>query len=367
MLSRADQKEAFGCFTRMFPSRIPPGSACASIFEVDTRLILLRIHHVLAATKKIIFLFSGQGSQYYGMGRELYEQHAGFRSWMDRGSEIAERLLGISLSELIYAKRESGARFERTLYTHPAIFLLSHSLAMTLREEGITPSSLVGYSLGETTAWTVAGGMSFETAMDYVVRVARIVEEKTSRGSMLAILAPPSLWEDRREIFEGATLVGSNYSQHFVITGLEEDLARTQSWLKSEDVISQMLPVQHGWHSPLLESAKDELMAVSPRVAAHAAKLQVVSCAESRVLDPEESGPEYWWRVLRDPIKFTQAILEMEKSPEPRVYIDVGPSGTLAGFVKNIIGRDNARAHMVLTPFGRDMRQLARLKEELGM
>ncbi len=317
---------------------------------------------------KLVFLFAGQGSQYYGMGRELYENHACFRSWMERGSSLAEPTLGISLVKLLYQKRENRFEpFDRTLYTHPAIFLVNFSVVQALREEGLVPSCLVGYSLGEIAALAAAGALSFEESLAFVIQTARLIEERTATGGMLAVLGPPALWQQLGEQFADTTLAAVNYDQHFVVVGRQPVLLRVRSWLKSHGVACQLLPIQHGFHSPLLDPIEEGLKSLATHLRFQAPRQPVVSCMTRRNLAPAELAPQYCWQVLRQPAYFEEAIASLGPERGSHLYVDVGPSGTLASFMNQLKGaHPDSKALPLLTPYGHDLRSLARLKAALN-
>jgi len=281
---------------------------------------------------------------------------------------MAEPLLGNSLVRLLYEKPENRFEpFDRVIYTHPAVFLLNFSLAKALQEEGVVPACLVGYSLGETAAWTVAGALTLEQALGFVIQTARLIEQRTPPGGMLAVLGPISLWETNPEVFAGATRAGLNYEEHFVIAGPESNLRRVRALLKAQGVCCQPLPIKQGFHSPLLDEIEPSLRSLAAQLTIGTAQLPVVSCMAGRALLSTDLGPQYWWDVLRRPVQFSEAMRALETSAGPHFYVDVGPSGTLAGFIKNLTNKHpDSEAMPVLTPFGQDLRGLTRLKAALN-
>jgi len=312
-------------------------------------------------------MLAGQGSQYYLMGKEFYEVNRTFREWMDYGSRLLEPHLGQSMVELIYRKRpDRFAPFNQTRETHPAIFCLNYGVAQALIQEGIRPASLLGYSLGELVALAIAGTVSFEDALECVVEIAAKIEENTPPAAMLAILGPPALFESQREMFRGTWLACLNYSESFVIAGSYADLARVQAALKPTDIPCQLLPITRGFHSPLLDPIEHEVKRVVAQLSLKPPGLPVVSCLRGRELTAQDLTAEYCWELLRFPVRFSDTMRFME-GREPSIYIDVGPSGTLAAIVRNIIGRDaQSSAFPILTQFGKDLLNLEKLKVKLA-
>lgn len=311
-------------------------------------------------------MFAGQGSQYYGMARELYQNHPVFRDWMDYGARLAEPLIGCSLTKLLYeAPGNFREPFDRTLHTHPAIFMLNYSLAQALVHEGIRPSALLGYSLGELAALTFAGAIGLEEALAYVVESARLVEEGTEPAGMMAILGPASLYSLKPALFERTTLACHNHAEHFVIAGAPGDLKRIQEALARENCLSQILPIRNGFHSPFLDPVAGRLQMLGAGWAGGKIGMPIYSCALRQTLTERDAGAAYGWEVIRRPVYFEATISILERSGS-WTYLDAGPSGTLAGFVKKIIGLGEAsRALPFVNPFGKEMRALDKLKAAL--
>ncbi len=129
--------------------------------------------------KPIVFMFSGQGSQYYHMGKELYQRHAGFKRWMDHCDEIAAPLIDASLIEVIFYAADKRQDFDRLLYSNPALLCFEYSLAQVLLDMDVKPDLLLGYSLGDITSSVLAGNMVLEEGIRFVVEMAKLFEAKS--------------------------------------------------------------------------------------------------------------------------------------------------------------------------------------------
>src|SRR5262245_6272077 len=135
-------------------------------------------------------MFSGQGSHYLQMGRALFDDNRIFRDWMMRLDDFVRQSSGTSVIETLYSDRhKAGDSFDRTLLTHPAIFMVEYSLAQTLIDLGVQPDMVLGVSVGTFAAATVAGFLGVENALTAVMRQASALEENCEAGGMTAVLA----------------------------------------------------------------------------------------------------------------------------------------------------------------------------------
>lgn len=311
-------------------------------------------------TVRTVLMFAGQGSQYHLMGRELYEGHSVFREWLCYCSRFLESRLKLSLVDLLYRERDDRfAVFDETRLTHPAIFALNYAVGQVLLAEGIKPTHFLGYSLGELVAWTMAGAVRLESALNTVAEIGELIEQKTRPGGMLAILAPPET-----VAHEGTAVASLNYPGNFVVSGEEALVQQLASDLKARSVLCQPLPIRHGFHSALLDPIEGEVKNLFSRLTVQPLERPVISSLLTRAVTAAEFSPQYCWDVLRLPVRFSETIEAIEKEG-PCNYIDAGPSGTLAAFVRQIVGRRGpSRSISLLTPFGKDLRALEKLKIE---
>ena len=317
---------------------------------------------------KTVLMFSGQGSQYYSMGKDLYDHHGTFRYWMNYCASVAEGHLGMNLIDLVFKERtDKYEPFARTLYTSPAIFMVNYSAAQTLMDEGIQPDMLLGYSLGEVVALAVSGFVSIEDAVDFLIRSSRLIEEKTPRGSMLAILHSREIVDEYPEQFEDTTIASLNFNRSFVLAGRLERLKSVQQFLAEKSILTQLLPIECGFHSPLIDGVESEYKALLEGMRPEEGRIPVVSSAYSSHLDRNTITPRYYWDLIRGPVNFDKTVSMLEESG-PYLYIDAGPSGTLATFVKYLIKSDSqSKAIPLLDQFGYNMRNLSKVQAACGL
>lgn len=306
-----------------------------------------------------IFMFSGQGSQYFHMGKALYDGNDTFRGWMQRLDEVA-RQSGTPVLENLYseARRKSDA-FDRLVLTHPAIFMVEYSLAQALMQAGIRPDMVLGVSMGSFAAAAVAGFIGVEEALTAVIRQATALEECSVAGGMTAILGDPALFDE--EFLGGrSALAAVNFASHFVVSARTTELAEIESVLRRRNVGFQRLPISFPFHSQWIDEAKAPFTSFMQSIRCREGKLPMVCCDQTTVLSGVP-GDDYFWDVVRRPIRFREATARLEQQGTRR-YVDVGPAGTLATFLKYGLPSDTkSTLHSILTPFGADQKNFAAL------
>lgn len=304
-----------------------------------------------------VIMFSGQGSQYFEMGKALYDSDSTFRGWMLRLDELARPSTGTSIVDTLYSGLHAKSDpFDRTLLTHPAIFMVEYSLAQTLIEAGIRPDLILGVSAGSFAAAAVAGFLEVEDAMAAVIGQARAVEEHGEPGGMTAILADPALFEE--EFLSGhSELAAVNFDSHFVVSAKRTERDRIEATLKQRKLTWQRLPVSVPFHSRWIDGAKASFGAFMQSIDRKEGRLPLVCC--NRAATVSDLSGDYFWDVVRRPIRFREATARLEQE-RPRRYIDAGPAGTLATFLKySLPATTRSTVHAILTPFGVDRKNLA--------
>lgn len=315
--------------------------------------------------KKIVWMFSGQGSQYFNMGRDLYEADAVFREELARCDEAYGAARGSSLLNVIYpaTKVGSDAVFDELRHTHPALFCLQYSLARTLLRRNHKPDLLLGYSLGEIVAAAVAGAMPFEAFLQVVMRQAEVLPSAAGPGGMLAVLAAPDSAGLDDPAFTGTAVAARNFANHFVLSGALADIERAQLQLKAREISTLRLPVPVAFHSPRLEVAKRAVKELVRDFQMRELSIPLMSASRVGLL--EHLTPDFFWDVVREPVRFADAVAWLEARGD-YAYVDLGPSGTLATFLKYVLPRSSGSSyHTTLSPYNRAVENLRNL-EKIG-
>ncbi|MFI5752023.1 ACP S-malonyltransferase [Streptomyces sp. NPDC051644] len=307
----------------------------------------------------VVFMFSGQGSQYYRMGEELFESDEVFRTALRRYDAVAAGLLGESvLARIFDPARRKNDPFIDTRLTHPAIVMIELALAETLRAVGIEPDYLLGSSLGEYAAAVVSGSIDAETCLRLLVRQAEGLPAGP-RGGLLAVITRPD-GRDWIPALPGCEVAARNYPGHIVVAGTDADLDRAEAALRAADVLHQRVPVEYAYHSSLMDGVLAECRAVFDGVTFAPPRIPWVSCVDGRLV--ERPGADHFWQVARRPIEFERAMAAMRARGD-FLYLDLGPSGTLHNFVRgNLPAGDRARSLPLLSPFGHDPRVLEQVR-----
>lgn len=286
---------------------------------------------------EMVFMFSGQGSQYNKMGLELYENQPVFRQAMEQLDRIFHDLTGKSVIEELYLNtKRKGSRFEDILYTHPAIFMVQYALAETLKAEGMTPRYTLGVSLGEYVALAVAGVLTAEQALELIVKQVELLKKTCKTGAMIAILDNEQLYHGNAELNTRSELIAVNFEKHFTIACKREHVKEIQQFIKERNIASLKLPVNYAFHSASIDELEEPyrtyLQKIDYKTPARGVRLVSAMTGGS----VQAVGESFLWDVLRKPMNFRGALESLSSGGE-RLFLDLGPSGTLENFSKYIL------------------------------
>ena len=283
------------------------------------------VRAVGAALPSLVWLFPGQGAQYPGMGRGLYEHDATFRGAFDEAIALVQPFVGFDLQSRMFDGAPDA--LVATATTQPATFCLEYALAQAWLARGARPAAFIGHSVGEFVAAVLAGVMSLADAARLVAMRGAMMQALPS-GSMLSVrLSADNLLV---RLPEGVCLAAENGPTACVASGPTPDIEAFKSVLEAEGIVSRMLQTSHAFHSSMMDPAVAPFEAEVRKVALSAPGIPIVSTLTGTWLTPPEArDPHYWARHLRAPVRFSPAVREALNGHEA-AFLEVGPRGTLS-------------------------------------
>jgi acyl transferase domain-containing protein len=298
--------------------------------------------------RPILFMFSGQGSQYVNMGRDLYESEPSFREQVEQCAQILQPHLGLDLRDVLYPpddqREEASVRLNRTAITQPALFTIEYALAYLWMEWGILPKAMLGHSIGEYVAACLAGVFTLEEALA-VVALRGVLMDEMPTGSMLALpLAEPEALE---WLGNELSLAAVNGPQMCVASGPTEAIAALEARLEERGIKGRRLHTSHAFHSAMMDPVVDKFVQALRAVPLKSPQLPFFSNLTGGWAAPEQVvDPTYWGRHLRHTVRFADNLRELLRIPE-LIYLEVGPGQTLSTLVHQQPGRV---ADQLITP-----------------
>ncbi len=282
------------------------------------------------ANKNFCFIFPGQGTQYIGMAQNIYENSKIFSETLDTCADLLERWLHYDIRNYIFTSDtlENQYKLQQTQYAQPILFSIEYSLAKLWQEWGISPQVLLGHSLGEYVAATLAGVFDLPDALYLIARRGYWMSQ-TSPGSMLfvglsesEVLADIDAFEKNSKLISLAVI---NAPKRCVISGTKEVIQSFQKMYESRGVICQSLNTMQAFHSPLMEKILTNFQQEFSQIKLHPPQIPFLSNLTGTWINNNDViNPEYWSETLRQPIRFSQCLqtLLLEKD---RIFLEVGP------------------------------------------
>ena len=303
----------------------------------------------IQSNNKIAFLFTGQGSQYVGMGQQLYNTQSVFRENCDRCWEILQ-LYNTSLQEIVLTddlgkgeqQRKGDSRIAPTLidqtqYVQPLLFTIEYALAQMWLAWGIKPDVVMGHSIGEYVAATIAGVFSLSDALKLVVNRGKLMQSLPENGAMLAVFGSlvGAIRESPLLAWDKISVAADNGS-HIVLSGWQDEIDRIAKELELQGIRTQRLNVSHAFHSALMQPMVEEFATVARSINYSLPQIPHVSNLTGELADETIATANYWVEHILQPVQFAKSI-EYLDSQQVDIFLEIGTKPTLTGMAKSIL------------------------------
>jgi amino acid adenylation domain-containing protein len=307
------------------------------------------------AEPSVAFLFPGQGAQHAGMAAGLYAAEPGFRRRVDECAVILAPRLGMDLRELLYPeparKEEAQARLERTAFAQPALFTIEYALAGLWMDRGIRPAAMLGHSVGEFIAATLAGVMELPDALELVALRGRLIDA-LPEGAMLSVELPES--ELAGLLGPDLSLAAVNGPSSCVVAGDFASIDALAQSLAAQGIVHRRLHTSHAFHSATMDAAMQPFADAVGRLDLQHPKIPYVSgMTGTWITARQATDPWYWARHLRETVRFADGVRTLAEG-SGRVLLEVGPGSSLTSLSRRQLGEGSGVTTISSLPHPKD-------------
>lgn len=291
--------------------------------------------------KNIVFLFPGQGTQYFAMAQELYASLPAFQTIMDQGFGLLKEFTGLDYQTILgyeTTKEEADESVNNTLHTQPLLFLVEYALAKTLMNFGVQPNAMIGHSLGEYVAACVSNVFSLEDGLNMICKRAALMNSM-KEGVMVAVKAAP---EEVIDLLENKWSVATlNTPNTCVLAGELESVEALSATLKEHKITHSVLNTSHAFHSYMMDDMLEPFRKEVAQFNFSKPEIPFISNLTGKLVTTDDLSADYWAKHLRNTVLFQKGLegLVQEWPVDESIFIEVGPGRTLLNFLKRVTGK----------------------------
>ncbi|VAW71264.1 Polyketide synthase modules and related proteins [hydrothermal vent metagenome] len=282
------------------------------------------------------FLCTGQGAQYVGMARCLYEHSDAFKAIALKCETIYQELFDESICEKIFTKEAD--LINQTQFTQPALYLIEAGLVHYWQTLGVKPDYVMGHSVGEYAAAYAAGVFSLEDGFKLISKRGQLIQSLPSNGSMLAVLAPLEFITQEIAQCNAAqiAIAAINGADNVVLSGLDQEVRRFQNIMENAGYVCKFLEVSHAFHSPLLNSILPEFRKFAHTITFNKPQLPFISNVTGLVEEDLFSDPEYWVQHIVNPVRYFEGIQTLNHL-SCHAWLEIGPKPVLINMARRSV------------------------------
>uniref|UniRef100_B8HKZ3 Beta-ketoacyl synthase n=1 Tax=Cyanothece sp. (strain PCC 7425 / ATCC 29141) TaxID=395961 RepID=B8HKZ3_CYAP4 len=279
---------------------------------------------------QLAMLFTGQGSQYVGMGQQLYQTQSIFKQALDHCAEIINPYLDQPLLEILYPDSREDSRLHQTAYTQPALFAIEYGLYQLWQSWGIQPNAVMGHSVGEYVAACVAGVFSLEDGLKLIAARSQLMQQLPTGGAMVSVMAGVERVRSVINCWEDLAIAAINGPTSTVLSGAAQAVEAGVGQLEAQGIKVIPLQVSHAFHSPLMEPMIAAFEQVARQISYTLPRIKLISNLTGKVATAEIATAEYWCQHILAPVNFA-AGMETLHQQGCEVFLECGPKPILLG------------------------------------
>lgn len=293
------------------------------------------IEQAVGRDAPVAFAFSGNGSQWAGMGRKLYETNPAFRDKVDEIDGLFGKVANFSIVEAMFAD-DVADRLKRAEYAQPLLFAVQVGMTAALAAAGVTPDMVLGHSVGEVAAAHASGALTLAQAVEVIHSRSVHQEIAWKAGVMAAVLTPAdevqSLLDEGG--FKGVEIAAINSERSITVSGPEDEIKALSKFARTKRVPVRVLDIDYPFHTGLIDGVREPLMKDLKGMKARAAERPFVSSVHGAVTDGTTLDADYWWANVRQPVLFSAAV-EAALQAGARVFVEIGPRPVLQTYLSD--------------------------------